>query len=194
MLEIVNKLSLTFGHIARAITVGLFLSLTTAIAILSFSLLIISPFEYSYSQDDLALADLVALVLLGLASWRYFSRGRQSGTSLWPLIKRFVFTVAYTTLVLLSVLALAASIARVEPELATEAAAGGVDDMLLYGVFCVFIATIFGATPLPPLFQSADRASQSSPIRRETTWNKGFEEAEPPTLEPTPDSDSKEPR
>lgn len=104
MLELIDKVSLAFGHVTRLFFLGMFFIVTAVVAASSYMLLVLAPFEYSYGQDDLALADLIALVLLALASWRYFHRGRQSQMTLWPLLKRFAFTLTFVTLLLLSAL------------------------------------------------------------------------------------------
>jgi len=150
-LQLFNKLSLAFGHVTGFLSLGIFFIATAAIAVSSYVLLVSAPFEYSYGQDDIALADLIALALLALATWRYFRRGRESQTPLWPLLKRLAFILTFVTLLLLSALGIMASILFVEPDLANEQLAGGADDLMLYGVFSIFIIAIYGATPLPPL-------------------------------------------
>lgn len=185
MRQILDKLSLIFGHITRVLTIGIFFIGTTAIAASSFALLVSAPFEYSVGQDDLALADLIVLVLLALATWRYFHRGRQSQTPLWPLLKRFAFTLTFVTLLLLSALGILVSIALVEPDLASEQFAGGADDLLLYGIFCIFIVAIYGATPLPPLTSQTVVRQKRSPGERDDQNESNCSEPEPPTLTPS---------
>ena len=185
MLQILDKLSLIFGHLARAVTICIFFIITTAIAVSSFALLVSAPFEYSYGQDDLALADLIVLGLLALASWRYFQRGRQSRITLWPLLKRFGFTLTFVTLLLLSAMGVVASMALVEPELANEQLAGGGDDLLLYSIFCIFIVAIYGATPLPALSSTNLVSHESSAFQKNDDNESDRFEVEPPTLTPS---------
>jgi len=186
MLQIFDKISLVFGHLTRLLTLGIFFIVTTAVAASSFALLVSAPFEYSYGQDDLALADLIALMLLALVSWRYFGRGRQSRMTLWPLLKRFAFTLTFVTLLLLSALGVFfASMASVEPELASKQLAGGGDDFLLYGIFCIFIVAIYGATPLPALSSTSLTGHKPSAVQRNADNESDRFEAEPPTLTPS---------
>jgi hypothetical protein len=185
MLQIFDKMSLVFGHLTRLLTLGVFFIVTTGVAATSYALLISATFEYSYGQDDLALADLIALALLALASWRYFHRGRQSRMTLWPLLKRFAFTLTFVTLLLLSALGVFASMALVEPELANEELAGGVDDLVLYGIFCIFIVAIYGATPLPALSSPSLASHKPSAVQRNDDNESDRFGAEPPTLTPS---------
>jgi hypothetical protein len=185
MLQIFDKMSLVFGHLTRLLTLGVFFIVTTGVAATSYALLISATFEYSYGQDDLALADLIALALLALASWRYFHRGRQSRMTLWPLLKRFAFTLTFVTLLLLSALGVFASMALVEPELANEELAGGVDDLVLYGFFCIFIVAIYGATPLPALSSKNSESYKPAPVKGDEGNESDDFESEPPTLTPS---------
>lgn len=185
MLQLFNKLSLVFGHLTRFLSLGIFFSSTAVIAVSSYVLLVSAPFEYSYGQDDIALADLIALALLTLATWRYFRRGRESQTPLWPLLKRFAFTLTFVTLFLLSALGIMASILFVEPDLANEQLAGGADDLMLYGVFSIFIIAIYGATPLPPLSYQTDPEGNPMPGRQKAKNSGNSSEPEPPTLNPS---------
>lgn len=185
MLQLFNKLSLVFGHLTRFLSLGIFFIATAAIAVSSYVLLVSAPFEYSYGQDDIALADLIALALLALATWRYFRRGRESQTPLWPLLKRFAFILTFVTLLLLSALGIMASILFVEPDLANEQLAGGADDLMLYGVFSIFIVAIYGATPLPPLSYQPDPKGNPFPGREKDKNSERGSEPEPPTLNPS---------
>ncbi|MBU2874299.1 hypothetical protein [Marinobacter salexigens] len=185
MLHLLNNLSLAVGYLARFLSIGIFSIVTAVVAVSSYVLLVSATFEYSYGQDDLALADLIVLALLAMATWRYFHRGKQSQTTLWPLLKRFAFTLTFITLVLLSVVGIFASIALVEPELASEHLAGGADDLLLYGIFCAFIIAIYGATPLPPLSFQTDVAGKQFPGRKDDRHVGNSSEPEPPTLDPS---------
>ncbi|MBU2955825.1 hypothetical protein [Marinobacter sp. F3R08] len=186
MLTFLNNLSLAIGHMTRVLFFGIFSIATAVIAVFSYVLLVSATFEYSYGQDDLALADLIALALLAMATWRYFHRGRQSQTALWPLLKRFAFTLTFITLVLLSIVGIFASITLVEPELANEHLTGGADDLLLYGIFGTFIVAIYGATPLPPLsFQTPVPSKQFSGRQDDRHAGNSCSEPEPPTLDPS---------
>lgn len=185
MLQILDKLSLAFGHMARLLTLGVFFLITALVAASTFALLISAPFEYSYGQDDLALSDLIVLSLLALVSWRYFQRGRQSQTGFWPLIKRLTFTVTFVTLLLLSALGFLASIASLEPEIASEPLAGGADDLILYGVFCIFIIAIYGATPLPALSKQAEMNHNGAATHQYNESHSNHEQVEPPILNPS---------
>ena len=185
MLQLFNNLSLALGHLTHFLTIGMFSIVTAVIAVFSYVLLVSATFEYSYGQDDLALADLIVLALLAMATWRYFHRGKQSQTSLWPLLKRFAFTLTFITLLLLSVVGIFASIALVEPELANEHLAGGADDLLLYGIFCTFIIAIYGATTLPPLPFQTDVADKQFSGRKDDRHAGNSSEPEPPTLDPS---------
>lgn len=186
MLQSLNTLSLAFGHLTRLLSHGIFFIFIAVVAVLSYVLLVSATFEYSYGQDDLALADLIVLALLALATWRYFHRGKQSQTTLWPLLKRFAFTLTFITLVLLSVVGVFASIALVEPELANEHLTGGADDLLLYGIVGTFIIAIYGATPLPPLsFQTPVPSKQFSGRQDDRHAGNSCSEPEPPTLDPS---------
>lgn len=190
MLKILDKLSLIFGHVTRAFTIGVFFIVTTVIAASSYAFLVSAPFEYSYGQDDLALADLTVLALLALASWRYFHRGRQSQTTFWALLKRFAFILTFVTLLLLSALGVLASIASVEPELARQQFVPGAGDLLLYGIFCVFIIAIYGATPLPALSSRADVGQKRSSVQQDEENVSDYVATEPPTLNPSTESKS----
>lgn len=190
MLQILDKLSLFFGHITRALTIGVFFIITSAIATSGYALLVSAPFEYSYGQDDLALADLIVLVLLALASWRFFHRGKQSQMTLWPLLKRFAFTLTFITLLLLSALGLLASIASVEPELASEQFPGGAEDLFVYGIFFVFIVAIYGATPLPALSSQTWVRRKASSGQHDNQKESNCSEPESPTLNPSTESKS----
>lgn len=185
MLELLDKASLAFGHLTRLIFLGMFFVITAVVAASSVVFLVAAPFEYSYGQDDLALADLIVLALFALASWRYFRRGRQSQTRLWPLLKRFAFTLTFVTLLLLSAMGIFASMALVEPELANEQIAGGIDDLVLYSVFCMFILAIYGATPLPALSSQHEAKQRGSSRQREGQNASNYSEPEPPTLNPS---------
>ena len=70
MLTLLNNLSLAVGHLTRVLSIGIFSIVTAVIAVFSYVLLVSATFEYSYGQDDLALADLIALALLAMATWR----------------------------------------------------------------------------------------------------------------------------
>ncbi|AXS81900.1 hypothetical protein [Marinobacter sp. Arc7-DN-1] len=190
MLELIDKVSLAFGHVTRLFFLGMFFIVTAVVAASSYVLLVLAPFEYSYGQDDLAFADLIALALLTLASWRYFHRGRQSQTPLWPLLKRFTFTLTFVTLLLLSALGVFASMALVEPTLATEQLSGGGDDLLLYSIFCIFIVAIYGATPLPALSGTNLASHKPSAVQKTDDNESDRFEAEPPTLSPSTDRKS----
>ena len=185
MLQLINNLSLVFGHLTRFLSVGIFFTTTAVVAVSSYVLLVSAPFEYSVGQDDLALADLIALGLLAVATWRYFHRGRESQTPLWPLLKRFAFTLTFVSLLLLSALGIMASILFVEPDLANEQLAGGADDLMLYGVFSIFIIAIYGATPLPPLSYQTDPERNSSSGRHRDQNSGNSSDPEPPTLNPS---------
>ena len=66
MPQIFDKVSLAIGHTARALTLLSFYLLTALIAALTLLALLSAPFEYTFSQDDLAFADVVSLILLGV--------------------------------------------------------------------------------------------------------------------------------
>lgn len=188
MFQVFDKISLALGHVIGFLALSLFFIVTAFVSVSSFGLLISAPFEYGYGQDDLALADLIALSLLALASWRYFRRGIQSGTKLWPLLKRFAFTLTFVALLLLSALGIFASIASIEPELANEQLAGGADDLLLYGIFGIFVVAIYGATPLPALFFQSERGQDAASAQRNDGHEAESPEAKPPILNPSTES------
>ena len=191
MPQFFDKVSLAIGHTARVLTLLSFYLLNTLIAALTLIALVSAPFEYTISQDDLALADVVSLALLGLVIWRFFRRGRQSGLSSWALLQRFSFSVTFTALICVAVFALFLSAAYFNPEtLGSDVTqTGGYDDLLTYGVTAVFISIIYGATPLPPLFSG--EASATTPNGRDSTSSVHYPDnsSEPPTLQPETDKD-----
>lgn len=183
MLELLDKLSLAVGHTARLITVVAFFALTAAISVGSISFLVSMPFEYSFGQDDLSLADVIALALLAAVTWRYFRRGRQSGAGSWNLIKRFSFSITFTSLILLSAIGVFACAAIVDPDLVANEETTGFDDLFQYGLFAVFITAIYGSTLLPPILSDTTKANAGSPNGHQPSAAEPGQEAEPPTLQ-----------
>lgn len=181
MPQIFDKMSLAIGHTARALTLLSFYLLTGLIAASTLLALVSAPFEHTISQDDLAFADVVSLTFIGLVSWRFFRRGSQSGISGWGLLKRFSFSITYTTLICIAVLAFFLSATYFDPEIIESdlALTGGYEDLLTYGLTGLFLAVIYGSTPLPPL------------IARNSSENSSDHPSEPPTLKPEKDQEPK---
>ncbi len=186
MPQFFDKVSLAIGHTARVLTLLSFYLLTALIAALTLLALLSAPFEYTFSQDDLALADVVSLILLGVVSWRFFRRGGQSGLSGWALVKRFSFSLTYTTLICVAVLALFLSAAYFDPEIieSDPALTGGYEDLLTYGLTGLFLAVIYGATPLRPLFSRGASEMASDEYASNNTEKSSDDSPEPPTLKP----------
>lgn len=191
MPQFFNKVSLAIGHTARVLTFLSFYLLSALIAALTLIALVSAPFEYTISPDDLALADVVSLALLGLVIWRFFRRGRQSGLSSWVLLQRFSFSVTFTALICVAVFALFLSAAYFDPEMIGGGLTltGGYDDLLTYGVTATFISIIYGATPLPPLFSGEASAITSNARDSKSSGHYPDHSAEPPTLQPETDKD-----
>ena len=186
MPQIFDKVSLAIGHTARALTLLSFYLLTALIAALTLLALLSAPFEYTFSQDDLAFADVVSLILLGVVSWRFFRRGGQSGLSGWALVKRFSFSLTYTTLICVAVLALFLSAAYFDPEIieSDPTLTGGYEDLLTYGLTGLFLTVIYGSTPLPPLISSEASAMASREYEPNNPGQNSDHSPEPPTLKP----------
>lgn len=161
MQNILGKISLLFGHLAGGIGRFMFTGMIAALAFYSLSTLVKAPFEYGFNVENLALLDVVALLLLGWSVWRFGSRGRQSGASWGDLSNRFAFILAFTSLLLDQVLL------RTHPPdvfahqipFLYHLNLGG--DQFLYTSYCVFIAAIFISTPLPSVFESSTVKSGS---------------------------------
>jgi membrane protease YdiL (CAAX protease family) len=191
MLYLLDKISLAIGHTTRAVTLISFYLVTGLIALATLFALTTAPFEYSISPDDLAMADLVSLGLIILVVWRFFRRGRQSGCSRWALVKRFAFALTYTTLLCLGVLAAFFSATYLDPELTdgSLALSGGYDDLLTYSLTGLFIAVVYGATPLPSLF-SGKNTNRSSDAADTNNPNVGSNYSpEPPILKPSSETE-----
>ncbi len=186
MPQFFDKVSLAIGHTARALTLVSFYLLTGTIAALTLAALASAPFEYTISQDDLAFADVASLILLGLVSWRFFRRGSQSGLSGWALLKRFSFSLTFTSLICVAVLALFLSAAYFDPEIieSDPTMTGGYEDLLTYGLTGLFLAVIYGSTPLPPLFSREASAMASTGHESHNPEQNSDHSAAPPTLKP----------
>lgn len=193
MSQIFDKMSLAIGHTARALTLLSFYLLTGLIAGLTLLALVSAPFEYSISQDDLAFADVVSLTFIGLVSWRFFRRGSQSGLSGWGLLKRFSFSITYTTLICAAVLALFLSATYFDPEIIESdlALTGGYEDLLTYGLTGLFLAVIYGSTPLPPLISRETSAIPAKRCNSNSSEKSSDHSSEPPTLKPEMDQEPK---
>lgn len=190
MAQFLDKTSLFIGHVAKILTLLSFYLITALIAAATLFALISVPFEHSVSQDDLALADIVSLALIGLASWRFFQRGSQSGLSGWALVKRFSFALTYTTLLCVAVFALFLSVAYFYPETVKSdlvVLTGGYDDLLTYGLAGIFISVIYGATSLPSLFSREASGRHDS----KSSNQHPVHSPEPPILKPDTEKEPK---
>lgn len=193
MPQIFDKMSLAIGHTARALTLLSFYLLTGLIAGLTLLALVAAPFEYTISQDDLAFLDVVSLTSIGLVSWRFFRRGSQSGLSGWGLLKRFSFSITYTTLICTAVLAFFLSATYFDPEIIESdlALTGGYEDLLTYGLTGLFLAVIYGSTPLPPLISRETSATPARRCNSNRSEKSSDHSSEPPTLKPETDQEPK---
>ena len=138
MLHLLDKISLAFGHTTRVVTLFGFYLVTGLIAAATLFALVAAPFEYSVSQDDLAMADVVSLALIALVVWCFLQRGRQSGRSWWSLIQRMAFTFTFATLLCLGALAALFGLSAYFSESGHAGSnlvlSGGYDDLLTYSL------------------------------------------------------------
>lgn len=186
MHHFLDKISLSIGHVARAVTLLAFYLVTALVAVGTLHALITAPFEYSVSQDDLAMADVLSLVLIAVVCWRFFRRGQQNGLSAWSLVQRLCFTLTYTTLLCLASFAVLLFATQGEPESMESGMelVGGYNDLLTYGLTALFIAAIYGSTPLPPLFRREKLPEAHNSGHHQGPSHTPNQPPEPPTLKP----------
>lgn len=155
MKSMLNTLDILVGHLAAGIMTFLLYLGFGCIAALSLIAIPADFFEYGFGIDELDLTEMGSVVLFGLVTWRFFSRGRSQQWSKWQLIRRFIFVVAITSLIVTFILffiLVAAIIINGTVELSSLYTFDKFTTLLSN---LIMIAAIYAAAPLAPFYNSA---------------------------------------
>lgn len=170
MKSMLNTLDILLGHLAAGIMTFLLYLSFGFIAALSLIAIPAAFFEYGFGIDELDLTEMGSVVLFGLVTWRFFSRGRSQQWSKWQLIRRFIFVVAITSLIVTFILffiLVAAIIINGTVELSSLYTFDKFTTLLSN---LIMIAAIYAAAPLALFYNSVhDKNSTVTPSTEKLT-------------------------
>jgi hypothetical protein len=149
--HILNVLDLAIGHLSGLILNAIFFAIIVILGLAQLALLFKLIFEYSVSADDLSKADLICILLFFLVSFRFFFRGIEAKQSYWFLTKRFFYTLAHLTFLLLTLCSLSLLVQYLttgELDMSVE-----YEDLYTYSALILVGLTLYAATPLTPFIQ-----------------------------------------
>ncbi|WP_028112880.1 hypothetical protein [Ferrimonas kyonanensis] len=152
MKSILNTLDVLLGHLVAG---GMTLVLYFCLAVVAIVSLVAIPgtfFEYASGISDLDLSEIGVLLLLGLVTWRFFSRGKSQYWTPWQLICRFVHVVAVSVMVMAFILfGVMVRVLWMQGTLQLSDFARA-QELVTFAANLIIIITVYAATPLPPVF------------------------------------------